>query len=145
MFAPAAADLLAGIALTDLGQPFDPERLVRLPPPVATLLADGARVETEVLVVDHFGNVQLAARPALLDEVAQVGTRLVMSAPSSGQAWPVLYGETFASVDPAELVLLADSGGYLAVAANGVSAAERTGLRPGTRVRIVVEKPPGGR
>jgi len=61
VFAPAAARLWSGSALEDLGSRVDSATLVRLASPHLEILP-GA-LETEVLWVDRFGNVQLAARP----------------------------------------------------------------------------------
>src|SRR5215213_6393104 len=57
IFAPVAAQLAAGAALADAGEPLDPETLTRveLPEPRAE---DGA-VVANALVVDNFGNVSL--------------------------------------------------------------------------------------
>ena len=59
VFAPAAARLAAGAALSDAGPSVDPGTLVRLPDPVVAV-GDGW-LEAEVMTVDRFGNVQLAA------------------------------------------------------------------------------------
>ncbi|HEX2774129.1 MAG TPA: SAM-dependent chlorinase/fluorinase, partial [Micromonosporaceae bacterium] len=65
IFAPAAARLATGAPLDDAGRALDPASLVRLPEPVVTT-GDGW-VEAEVLTVDRFGNVQLAAPASALD------------------------------------------------------------------------------
>jgi S-adenosylmethionine hydrolase len=62
LFAPVAARLWSGATLNDVGMPVDPAGLVRLAPPI--LRVSPGSVEAEVLSVDRFGNVQLAARPA---------------------------------------------------------------------------------
>src|SRR5215470_8878209 len=59
MFAPVAARLAAGTPLADAGDPLPADTLVRLPEPTVTT-GDGY-LEAEVLTVDRFGNVQLAA------------------------------------------------------------------------------------
>lgn len=75
IFAPAAARLALGAPLAEAGAAIDPGGLVRLADPVVT--ADDGRLESTVLTVDHFGNVQLAATaPALagLADRLRVGT-----------------------------------------------------------------------
>src|SRR3954451_18375558 len=59
VFAPAAARIAAGAALGDAGPSVDQDTLVRLPDPVVNV-GDGW-LEAEVMTVDRFGNVQLAA------------------------------------------------------------------------------------
>lgn len=135
VFAPAAAHLACGVPPDALGPAVDPASLVTLPTPVCQV--DGDRIRVEVLSVDHFGNVALAAGAA---ELAAVGLRAGESAtlrwPTGVQ--PVLVGRTFADVTEGELVLLVDSAGHLAVACRGGSAARRTGLRPGAAVELII-------
>src|SRR2546421_1272866 len=69
VFAPVAARLAAGVPLADAGPPLDPATLVRLPEPVVQV-GDGY-LEAEVLTVDRFGNVQLAAPGSALDGLSE--------------------------------------------------------------------------
>ncbi len=134
IFAPAAAHLAAGVPPHALGPAIDPTSLVTLPKPVCQV--DGDRIRVEVLAVDHFGNVALAAGAA---ELNAVGLR---TGPAATLRWPtgtapVLVGRTFADVAPGELVLLVDSAGRLALACRDGSAARRTTLHPGTVVELI--------
>ncbi|MGH3684038.1 MAG: SAM hydrolase/SAM-dependent halogenase family protein [Pseudonocardiaceae bacterium] len=133
VFAPTAAHLAIGVPPDALGPEVDPASLVALPAPVRQV--DGARIRAEVLTVDHFGNVALAAGAA---ELAAIGLRTGVAAtlrwPAGAQR--VLLGKTFADVAPGELVLLVDSAGHLAVARRGGSAAHHTALHPGAVVEI---------
>src|SRR5690606_4210745 len=72
VFAPVAAHLANGVPVGELGPPAT--GLVALPTPVVEV-GDG-RLVAEVLTVDHFGNVQLAARRADL-EAARLGDSIV--------------------------------------------------------------------
>ena len=134
VFAPAAAHLAGGVPPDALGPAVDPTSLITLPAPVCQV--DGDRIRVEVLTVDHFGNVALAAGPA---EVAGIGLRAGVSAtlrwPAGAQ--PVRFGRTFADVAEGELVLLVDSAGHLSVARRAGSAARRTGLQPGAVVELI--------
>lgn len=136
VFTPAAAHLACGVPPDALGPELDPALLVTLPAPVCRV--DGDRIRAEVLTVDHFGNVALAAG---VGELAAVGLRRGAAAtlrwPAGAE--PVRLGTTFADVSPGELVLLVDSTGHLAVACRDGSAARRTGLRPGTVVELITE------
>src|SRR5438874_356115 len=65
VFAPVAARLAAGVPLADAGPAIEPGSLVRLPEPIVVVGEDF--LEAEVLTVDRFGNVQLAAPGPALD------------------------------------------------------------------------------
>jgi S-adenosylmethionine hydrolase len=136
IFAPAAAHVACGVSPDALGPAVDPESLIALPTPLCQV--HGQRIQVEVLNVDHFGNVALAAGT---DELGAIGLRTGTTATLQWPAGtePVLVGTTFADVAQGELVLLVDSAGHLAVACRGGSAADRTGLRPGTVVELLVE------
>ncbi|WP_083473289.1 S-adenosyl-l-methionine hydroxide adenosyltransferase family protein [Frankia sp. R43] len=96
VFAPAAAALVAGRPLRALGLVVDPESLVTLPRLVARVAPAGpdgaARLESDVLCVDGFGNVALAAPADLLAELGlRPGDRSRLTAlrgtgPASGGA-----------------------------------------------------------
>lgn len=133
VFAPAAAHLACAVPPGALGPAVDPASLVTLPAPVCQV--DGDRIRVEVLTVDHFGNVALAAGAAELDAVGlRVGASATLHWPA-GVA-PVLVGTTFTDVAPGKFVLLVDSAGHLALARRDGSAAHHTTLRPGVVVEL---------
>ncbi|MCK9902450.1 hypothetical protein CC117_00430 [Parafrankia colletiae] len=151
VFVPAAAALLTGRPLDTLGTPVDPESLVRLPALLARVSAGpgGTRLESEVLLVDTFGNVALAAPAELLAEAGlRPGARARLTCPPPSRALDpgdpgdplgsveLAVGVTFGSVRPGELVLYADSSGLAAVARRDGDAARALGLAPGDRVVI---------
>jgi S-adenosylmethionine hydrolase len=129
VFAPAAAHLALGVAPGEFGPPADD--LVRLPDPFVAVFP--GKLVAEVLTVDHFGNVQLAAGPADLELAGLSGTVSVSSARVLVKA---LVGDTFGTVPPGENVLYTDSAGRLAVAVNGGSAASVLGLGPAQECTI---------
>lgn len=133
LFAPVAAHLASGVALGDVGEPCDPERLVALELPGAERDADELAVE--VLNVDHFGNVQVSASHADLDGLLRLGhpARLELD---SGGSFQARYVRTFADAGPGELIVYEDAARALAIAVSHGSAAERLGLRPRSRLRI---------
>jgi S-adenosylmethionine hydrolase len=92
--------------------------------PVAALAPrrEGAAVIVHVVEIDGFGNVMLDA-----DELPE---RLTL------RGAPLARGRTFADVAPGELLLYVDSGGSLALAVNGGSAAAALGLRGGDELRL---------
>ncbi len=123
VFAPVAARLAGGADLSDAGNAT--AALVRLPPPHLHRLPDG--VTAEILTVDRFGNLQLAARADTLPDLSGVAV--------NGR--PATAGGTFGDAAPGALVVFADSAGYLAVAVNGGSAAALLDARAGDRVTVV--------
>ncbi len=121
VFAPAAAHLCRGLDPARLGPPV--AEPVRLPGP--TVHIGPREVRAEVLSVDGFGNVQLAA--------IELGG---LSGAVRVQGRPATVGRTFADVPAGELVVLADSAGHVAVAVNRGNAAARLGVEPGDVVDI---------
>lgn len=123
IFAPVAARLATGAPLGEAGEEIsdvvlpEPPRVRRTPTGVAT----------EVLTVDHFGNVQLAAPAALLSDAPR---------DVSVNGTPATRTTTFGEAPAGALVVLADSAGYVAVAVNGGSAATRLSLTPGAEVNL---------
>lgn len=125
VFAPAAARLATGAPLAEAGPALDPARLVRLPDPVVAV-GDGW-LEAEVLTVDRFGNVQLAA---LGDALAALPDRVTVG------GVPAVRGATFADAPAGGLVALVDSADRVAVAVNGGRASVVLGVSPGDVLRI---------
>ncbi|MGC4895815.1 SAM hydrolase/SAM-dependent halogenase family protein [Micromonospora sp. DT31] len=126
VFAPVAARLALGAPPAGAGPPVDPGTLVRLPEPVVR--AEPGGLTAEVLTVDHFGNVQLAAPGTLLDGLP---SRVLVN----GRA--AVHGRTFGDAPPGALVVLADSAGLAAIAVNTGRAADTLALAPGDLVTIM--------
>jgi len=125
VFTPVAARLAAGTDLSGVGPQVDPAGLVRLPEPVLAV-GDGW-VEAEVLTVDRFGNVQLAARA---DDVVRLGQHLKVGGVHATR------GSTFADAAAGGLVVYVDSADRVAVAVNGGRAAVVLGVTPGDVLRL---------
>ncbi|WP_229401394.1 S-adenosyl-L-methionine hydrolase [Micromonospora okii] len=125
VFAPVAARLALGAPLADAGPAVDPATLVRLPEPVVRPAPDG--FTAEVLTVDHFGNVQLAAPGDLL---AGLPARLLVA------GRPAAHGRTFGDAAAGELVVYVDSAGLVAAAVNGGRAADVLAVGPGDPVAV---------
>jgi S-adenosylmethionine hydrolase len=126
IFAPVAARLALGTDLADAGPATDPTTLIRLPEPVVAV-GEGW-LEAEVLTIDRFGNVQLAAGGEALDGL---GTHLRVGGVRA------VRGTTFAAAAPGGLVVYVDSAGRAAVAINGGRAAVVLSVTPGDVVRLV--------
>ncbi|MFF5214895.1 S-adenosyl-l-methionine hydroxide adenosyltransferase family protein [Micromonospora sp. NPDC000442] len=157
VFAPVAARLALGAPLAEAGPPVDPATLVRLPEPLVRRLPDG--FVAEVVMVDHFGNVQLAAPAELLDPLpARVRVRPATGEPTAhdptgeptahdptGEDGPAsagrwerdaVHGRTFGDAPVGALVAHADSAGRVALSVNGGHAAELLAVVPGTLLRV---------
>jgi len=123
IFAPAAAHLCHGVAPAEFGPAVD--ELVRLPAP--DVVAEPGRLCAEVLTVDAFGNVSLAATRDHLVVAGLSGTVLVRCGTTTVTA---RVGRTFGDVAAGEAVFYPDSAQRPTVAVNGGSAAEALGLGP---------------
>jgi S-adenosylmethionine hydrolase len=133
IFAPAAANVAAGMPLEELGPAIDPGRLVRLS--IAEPSVHRGRIAGEVLAVDRFGNVQLSVRQShLADAHLKRSDDLQVLAP--GGSVIVRRAYTFADVPEGEYAILIDARGWLALVRNGASAAEGLGVRPGDGIVI---------
>ena len=122
VFAPAAAALATGRALSDLGaEVADPALLGG---PAALRAADGAG--GEVVGVDRFENATTNLPGAWVtprDRVEVAGRRLAVR-------------RTYGDAQSGEALALVDSEGWIELAVRDGSAAERLGLTEGTVVRV---------
>lgn len=131
VFAPAAAALWRGSSLAEIGTRIETAGLVRLEEPRLSISAVG--VETEVLWVDGFGNVQLSAGPGDADRAALGDQVEVVIGTSARTARRV---EAFCDLDTTELGLVVDSYGQLALVGDRSSAARTLGLDAGDTVTL---------
>ncbi|MDT7723983.1 MAG: hypothetical protein QOI21_559 [Actinomycetota bacterium] len=120
VFAPAAAHLALGVPPAEFGPPVSD--LVRLPDPMVSV--SHGKLVTEVLGVDHFGNIQLAANLGDL-AAASISEQAIVHCGQS--VLEVTLGQTFADVPTGTAVLYSDSAGQLALAINFGSAAAALG------------------
>lgn len=126
LFAPVAARRAGGAPLDSLGaviaSPLLREELMPR--------ADGDRLHSVVVSVDHFGNCISGVRPADLGDrkVASVGW-------PGGEANQVVT--TYAAID-VEVAVLWNSAGHLELAAREASAAATTGVGVGTPITVVL-------
>jgi S-adenosylmethionine hydrolase len=125
IFAPVAARIAGGAPLGDAGPSVEHTTVVRLADPIVTV-GDGW-LEAEVLTIDRFGNVQLAAGGAMLDGL---GPELTVGGVRARR------GTTFADAAPGDLVVFVDSAGRAAVAVNGGRAVVVLSVVPGDVLRL---------
>ena len=123
VFAPVAASLWKGAAIGELGHAVEVEALTRLERPRLSVAAGS--IETEVLWIDTFGNVQLSAS-ASDAETAGLGARVQIVTGTM-----TLYSkmvDSFAAVEPGEIGIIVDANGHLALVGDRSSAARTLGL-----------------
>ena len=128
VFAPVAAHLCAGVPLEAFGPMLEPSSLQ--PGMIPLPFDDGDAVAAQVLWVDRFGNAQLNVGP---DDVEHLGDRLrlVMGERSRLARRATSFAELGADVG-----LVLDSYGLLAVALDRHPAAVDLGLSTGDEVKI---------
>ncbi len=131
IFAPVAAHLANGMALSALGTPVRDPVLLALPQPQRT--AAGWR--GEVIHIDHFGNVASNIMSENLHEWMDKPEKL--SVRLCGRE---IYGlvRTFGERAPGELVALFGSTGNLIVSVVNGSAAEALDAKLGDRIEVVL-------
>ncbi len=129
VFAPAAAALGGGTAVTALGAP--PRTVpVRLPP--ALPRDEGDCLVGEVMYVDGYGTLVTNLGPDAGGFVEIGGVHLPLR-------------RTFSDSAPGELVAFVGSGGTIEIAVRDASAAERLGAGVGASVRCGSDSPRGSR
>jgi S-adenosylmethionine hydrolase len=129
VFAPAGAALAVGVPLEELGPPLPLDALVPLPQrePVVS----ERRIEGRLVHVDRFGNLVSDVSRDLWDRTVPTASALqVQVAEWTGTA----LLRTYADAPPGEPLALFGSLGYLEVAVNGGSAAQRLGVGRGEPV-----------
>ena len=112
VFAPAAAHLAAGAALTDLGEPIQPQMLADLHVPEPTI--EPGKIACEVLDLNRFGNVQLNARASHLAAAGLDQAERISVEATSGSA-VVRRVATYADLTEGEWGLMVDPRGWLSV------------------------------
>lgn len=129
VFAPAAAYLCTGVDLAELGPAVDPFSL--LPGLVPLPRAEGGALETEVLWVDRFGNVQLNIGP---DEIDDMGDRVAVRWGEHMRTANRV--ETFEGIGAGQLGLIVDSYGLMSLSLDRASAGAELGLLAGDQVTL---------
>lgn len=125
IFAPVAAHLAAGQPFESVGTPIDDPVILATPQP--SRLPDG-RLTGEILMVDRFGNLI-----SNLPDTWLAGRYGVITCAGVDVPGP---SETYASVEPGELLALIGSSGLLEIAVRDGSAAARLRAGPGEPIHV---------
>ena len=133
VFAPVAAHLARGVPLHLVGRIVSNYHI----PSFARPLVKERKVECEVLYVDDFGNVVTNVDEHLLKRLGiGAGSRVVVR--SEGRTLHLELLPSYGYAGEGDLLLLVNSEGFLEIAVNRGSAAERLGLRPGSRLELEI-------
>jgi S-adenosyl-L-methionine hydrolase (adenosine-forming) len=129
VFAPVAAALAAGAELRDAGDPLDTDELVVLELPEPR--REGTKLIAHALATDGFGNVALNVGHAdALEAGIRMGNRVAVNGVEA------VVVQTFADVEPGQLLLYEDAWQSLALAVNRGDAAARLGLQRDAEVML---------
>jgi S-adenosyl-L-methionine hydrolase (adenosine-forming) len=121
IFAPAAGHVALGLDPAELGEEVDPATLDRLPSSESRV--EAGRIHGEVVLVDHFDNLQLNIERAQLEHIGiALGDRVDVRI--AGRRHRMPFAETFAAVPMGRTVLCEDSFRLLAVSVNQGRAAQ---------------------
>jgi S-adenosylmethionine hydrolase len=133
IFCPVAAHLARGAELVDIGERLDPNELIGLDLPAATV-ADGA-LTAHALLVDRFGNVGLDAGH---EELAGSGLTLGrgVEVEAHGERHEAMFARSFADVRPGRLLVYEDAYRTLALAINRGQAAALLRVSTDDEVRL---------
>jgi S-adenosylmethionine hydrolase len=133
IFSFTAGKLLQGMDPSDAG----PEIRDYEVPKFARAVVEGDRIEAEVIHVDIFGNVALNVSA---EEACKAGfTHESVLLEVNGQRERIPFLKTYSDVPVGYPVLLIESHGFLEIAVNQGSAAERFSLRPGVVIKILAD------
>jgi S-adenosylmethionine hydrolase len=137
IFAPIAAHLATGMALSDVGEEVDVDSLetIKLREPTV----DDDHVHGEVRSVDHFGNLSLNVHRADL-EAAGMNLGDTVELRLHGRTLQVPFSVTFGEVAPGRTTVCEDSYRRITVAVN-LGHAART-LRAGRGDPVVISRVP---
>lgn len=137
VFSPAAAHLALGLEPDELGEPIDPETLVRLHFPEPEI--GSRRIRATCLYVDRFGNIQLNLTAGDVESLGIVpGTKVEVALPVD--RFYAVAARTFAEARAGDTILYEDAYRNIALAISRGNAARTFGVRAGTEVRLWAEK-----
>jgi S-adenosylmethionine hydrolase len=133
LYSPVAAHIAQGVALSRLGAPVKVDSLKRLelPEPV---IEDGT-VTATVVYIDRFGNVQLNLKRCQLEK-AGISVGSIVNVIHGEESWKVPFVETFADVEPKEILIYEDSYRHISFSVNQADAASIFQIVVGDQLRF---------
>jgi S-adenosylmethionine hydrolase len=134
VFCPAAAHLIHGVGLHNLGPSLEAATLVALPTMQAQV-RDGA-LHTAVALINEFGSLALTAPGTLL---AELGNPAMVVATLGDARFEARVTRTFGDAPAGARVLFVDSYGQLCLAVNQGDLAADLGLPRQSRPGIIIE------
>ena len=135
IFSPAAAHIVSGVALSELGPSLDPSGLRRLEVPEPAV--GESRIRATVLYVDRFGNVQLnLSRPDVESAGIVPGRKVELDL--GGDRCYATAARTFADARAGDVILYEDAYENIAVAITHGDAAELLSAAAGDALTIHV-------
>ncbi|WP_462187947.1 MULTISPECIES: SAM hydrolase/SAM-dependent halogenase family protein [unclassified Frankia] len=126
VYAPVAARLAAGLALTDVGPRLDPGTLTRFQPRACSV--DDDHVHGEVVSVDHFGNLSLNMTRAEL-EAAGILLGDLVEVRAGNRVMRLTFTYTYGDVPRGGVTLCEDALRRVMIAVNCGRAADLLRLR----------------
>jgi S-adenosyl-L-methionine hydrolase (adenosine-forming) len=136
IFAPVAAHLAMGVPPRALGPPCTPQ-----PASWADVIADGDEILGEIIHIDHFGN---AVTNVSRETFERFASRFRVAIRVGGCSISTMAG-TYGDQDPARVVALIGSHGYLEIAINQGNAALSCSLQRGDPVTIAAIRSGAGK
>jgi S-adenosylmethionine hydrolase len=133
IFSPAAAHIVSGVALSELGPALDPSGLRRLEVPEPVV--GDSRIRATVLYVDRFGNVQLNLTAEHLSRIG-IGPGDRVEVEAGFERYFASAARTFADARTGDIVLYEDAYRNIALAINQGSAAQMFSVRVGDELRL---------
>ncbi|MEM1309560.1 MAG: SAM-dependent chlorinase/fluorinase [Cyanobacteria bacterium P01_H01_bin.153] len=130
IFAPVAAHLANGVALSDLGEPIALDSLLRIAIPQPQITQ--GKIVGCAQHIDHFGNIITNISAAAVSQSAwkmQVG------------AVEMPLGRTYGEVEVGHAIAVIGSHGWVEIAVNGSSAQARLRLAIGDAVQLIATSP----
>ena len=126
---PVAAHLAAGVPFADVGTAVASYQRLSFPRPII----DTASITTEIIATDRFGNLITSIDASLVHLLTRAPA---LSLRYAEQSRPMRYAEFYQEVPSSEPLCYLGSAGFVEIAINRGSAADRFGLRDGDRVEL---------
>ncbi|HVL87662.1 MAG TPA: S-adenosyl-l-methionine hydroxide adenosyltransferase family protein [Candidatus Thermoplasmatota archaeon] len=134
VFAPVAARLDGGLDPSEVGR--EVESFVDLD--FGSPRVEGGRIEAVVVSIDTFGNVVTNVSEEVLASRLSLGDSLRIAGPGKAPSVEAPWLPTYGFAAAGDLLVLAGSAGFVEIAVNQGSAADRLDLHEGDAVRFEV-------